>query len=145
MSSILLPITQDSPTFPERVQADGSENDQQACCCTGRGLTLSPTEGQMVLERNWMQMTGRRLMPTVRMIVNHRYGWRKAFDATPTNTTYKYTHTHVNREMKKEGLMWGPSILGHGSHWVKLLVEGYCIHANENKKPFVKAWLTDNL
>lgn len=93
MSSILLPITQDSPTFPERVQADGSENDQQACCCTGRGLTLSPTEGQMVLERNWMQMTGRRLMPTVRMMVNHRYGWRKAFGATPINTTYKYTHT----------------------------------------------------
>lgn len=144
MSSILLPITQDSLTFPERVQAYRSENDQQACRCTGRGLTLSPTEGQMVLERNWMQMTGRRLMPTVRMMVSHRYGWRKAFDDTPTNTTYKYTHM-LTEKWRMRGLMWGPSILGHDSHWVKLLVKRYCIYAKENKKPFVKVWLTDNL
>lgn len=37
----------------------------------------------MVFKRNWVQMAGRRLMPTVRMMVSHRYGWRSALAATP--------------------------------------------------------------
>ncbi|KAA8584634.1 hypothetical protein FQN60_008419, partial [Etheostoma spectabile] len=50
----------------------GMVGNKRVVSLTPKGLTLSPTEGQMLLWRNWMQMTGSRLMPTVRMMVNHR-------------------------------------------------------------------------